>query len=514
MKKTIALILALVMLMALSACGGSSANPASSSSAAPASQAGKDTLVVVTDSDLGNMSPFGSGNSFSYMQDQVYEELFMLGYDMEYTPKLAESWDKVDDTHYTFHLREGLKDSAGNPITASDVLFSMKLYQTDASYSQYVAHVDFDKTVATDDRTVDVYFADTNAFAFSQLAGIRIVTKAAWEASPDQMVTNPVGSGPYKLKEYVGGSYFVLEANENYWGEQPTIKEVRFNIVSEPSQRTTQLETGAADLVMSLQASDVKYISEKANFDVMNHISVQTMTMFFNMDPVSVMSSKELRQGLCYAIDNSAMNAMAYGGFCAPSTAFFSTGMTDYTDDMAKEIYTTVNQDKANELFAASGVTGGDIRIATDGSPAETTIAQMIQPILINAGFNVTIDAYDAATIWSVAADPSQWDLLLMIAAAPSGNGLDEMTAFLAGLNFSKWSGENFDTAVGLLMQASNTVDETARLELTKQALDIVEDDVPAYGIVQIAQSFAYSSNLNFRVWNQASLYVADLQFS
>ena len=88
------------------------------------------------------------------------------------------------------------------------------------------------------------------------------------------------------------------------------------------------------------------------------------------------------------------------------------------------------------------------------------------------------------------------------------------MTAFLAGLNFSKWSGENFDTAVGLLMQASNTVDETARLELTKQALDIVEDDVPAYGIVQIAQSFAYSSNLNFRVWNQASLYVADLQFS
>ena len=513
MKKALALILALAMALALSACGGNSASTSSGSSEPAASQAGKDSLTVVTDSDLGNMSPFGSGNSFSYFQDQVYEELFMLGYDMAYTPMLAESWDKVDDTHYTFHLREGLKDSAGNPLTASDALFSMNLYTTDASYSQYVSHVDFEQTAATDDLTLDVYFVDTNAFAFSQLAGVRIVTQAAWEASDDQMVTKPVGSGPYKLKEYVGGSYFVLEANENYWGAQPEIKEVRFNVVSEPSQRTTQLETGAADLVMDLQASDVKYISDKSNFEVMNHIGVQTMTMFFNMNPVSVMSSQELRQGLCYAIDNNAMNVAAYGGYCAPSTALFSTGMTDYRDDMAQEIYTTANQDKANELFAASGVTGGKIRIATDGSPAETTIAQMIQPILINAGFDVTIDAYDAATIWAVASDPSQWDLLLMIAAAPSGNGLDELTAFLAGLNFSGWSGEGFDKAVSLMLEASNTVDEESRLALTRQALEIVEDEVPAYGIVQIAQNFAYNTNLNFRVWNQASLYVGDLQF-
>ena len=190
MKKALAIMLALIMVIALCACGSGSSTSTSTSSTATASQAGKDTLIIVTDSDLGNMGPFGSGNSFAYFQEQVYEELFMLGYDMAYTPRLAESWDKVDDTHYTFHLRSGLKDSAGNPLTASDVLFSMNLYTTDASYSQYVAHVDFEKTVATDDLTLDVYFADTNAFAFSQLAGVRVVTKAAWEASPDQMVSS------------------------------------------------------------------------------------------------------------------------------------------------------------------------------------------------------------------------------------------------------------------------------------------------------------------------------------
>lgn len=512
MKKTLAFILALAMVLALSACGGSGNAASDTPAETTANQPAKDTLTIAVSSDLGNMGPFGSGDSYGYFQDQVYESLFMVGYDMVLTPRLAKSWEQVDDTHYTFHLHEGLQDSAGNPITASDVLFSMKLYTQDVTYSQYVSHVDFDKTVATDDLTLDVYFADTNAFAFSQLAGVRVVTQAAWEASPDQMVTTPVGSGPYKLKEYVGGSYFVLEVNENYWGEQPTLKEARFNIVSEPAQRTTQLETGAADLVMGLQASDVAYISEKSNFTVLNHVSVQTMTMFFNMSPSSVMSSKEVRQGLCYAIDNSAMNVAAFGGYCAPSTAFISSAMTDYTEDMASEFYTTADQTKAKELFAASGKTG-TIRIATDGSPAETTIAEMIQPILLDAGFTVVIDSYDPATIWSVGSDPSQWDLLLMVAAAPSGNGLDEMFAFFGGLNFSKWGGESYDTAVGLMMQASNTVNETERLELTKQAIDIVHEEVPAYGMVQIAQNYAFRNDLNFRVWNQASLNLADLKF-
>lgn len=507
--RRLSLILALVMAVCcLTACGGSSTG---NSAGAPAAQ--KDTLTVVADSDVGSMSPLGNSVAFTYMQDQVYETLYCFGYNMQETPKLAKSWDKVDDTHYTFHLREGLKDSAGNPITASDVIFSMELYSQDASYSQYVSHIDFEKTVATDDVTLDVYFADTNAFAFSQLAGVRVVTKAAWEASADQMVTTPVGSGPYKLKEYVSGSYFTLELNPNYVGDAtPTFKEIRFNIVSEPSQRTTQLETGVADIVMNLQSSDVKYIDDKDAFTVDCHVGTQSMTMFFNHSENSVMSSKEMRQGVCYAIDNQAMNVAAYGGYCAPSTAFFSTAMTDYIDSMAEEIYTTSSMEKASALFETSGKKGGTIRIATDGSTQETTIAEVLQSTLMQEGFDVKIDSYDPATIWSVGTDPTQWDLLLMSCAAPSGNGLDEMTALLGFVNFSKWEGPGYDEALSLMTQASNTVNVEERLELTRQALHIVEDEVPAYAIVQIAQHYAFRSDLNFQVWDQASLYCADLK--
>lgn len=518
-KKTMAIILSAAMVFGVTACGGTksadhdadSANGASADVQESESTA-TDMLTVVTDSDVGNMGPFGSGSSFTYLQNQVYQSLFAFGYDMEITPVLAESWDVEDDMHYIFHLREGLHDSENNPITAEDVLFSMNLYTTDASYGQYVQHIDFEKTKVIDDMTLDLYFADTNAFAFSQLAGVRVVTKAAWEASEDEMVTDPVGSGPYKLKDYVSGSYFTLERNENYWGEKPEIREVRFNVVSEPSQRTTQLETGAADLVMNLQSSDVEYIKNMEEYEVDCHIGTQSMTMFFNMAEASAMSSKELRQAVCYGIDNNAMNVAAYGGYCAPSKALFSTAMMDYTDDMEKEIYSNSDTDKMAELMEASGKKGATIHIATDGSPQETTIAEMIQSMLMEQGFEAVIDNYDSATIWSVAADPTQWDLLLMIASAPSGSGLDEMTAFLAGLNFSQWSGAEYDKAIGLMLDASNTINVEKRLDLTRQVLDIVEEEVPMYAMVQIAQNYAYKSSLNFKVWDQASLYVADLK--
>ena len=236
------------------------------------------------------------------------------------------------------------------------------------------------------------------------------------------------------------------------------------------------------------------------------------MSMFFNMNDASVFSNKELRQALCYAVDNSAINVAAYGGFCEPSKTYFSTAMMDYTDDMESAIY-SVDKDKAKELFGASGVNGGNIRIATDGTTQETSIAEILQSELTQYGFTVQIDNYDPATIWSVGADPTQWDILLMLGSAPSGYGLDKMTAFLTGLNFSGWKGEKFDEFTELCVEASSTADEAKRLDYTKQALEIVSEEVPAYSFIQNVQNYAYVDNLNFKVWNQASLYVKDLKF-
>ena len=128
-------------------------------------------------------------------------------------------------------------------------------------------------------------------------------------------------------------------------------------------------------------------------------------------------------------------------------------------------------------------------------------------------GFTAEINNYDMATIWDVASDPTQWDIVLQIAAAPSGYGLDQLQAFLVALNWSKWSGEDFDKFNELYQEAimAGTPEESRKKAV--EAVKLVEETAQTYAFVQLSDIYGYKDNLNFRVWNQNSLLVKDLKF-
>lgn len=509
-KVITAMVLAATMMAGAAGCGGGSGSGSENSSSTEAVQ---DTLTVAMSGDVGDMSPFGNSSTAAYIKYQIYEPLFDLGYGMEETPVLAESWEQVDGTHYTLKIREGVTDSAGNPFTANDAVFALQRYAEDAEYANYVVNVDFEKTAAADDYTLDLYFKQQNAYSFTNMSSLMMFTQAAWEASEDGMVTTPVGTGAYTLKEYVSGSYVELEARDDYWGGEPEIKTARFNVIAEPSQATTALETGEADLVMGLQSSDQEYIDSMDGFATLVNSSVRSMSMFLNMSENSVFNDEAARQAVCYAVDNEGINEVVYGGLAAPSVCPFSTAMLDYVPELDGEMYAAADTGKAKELLSEAGVSGENIRIATDGSTEQTAIAEIIQSTLMDLGFSAEINNYDTATIWDVASDPTQWDILLQISSAPSGYGLDSLYAFLGQLNWSQWSGESFDTFTALYAEAISAGTPEECQEKTNEAVQLVEETSQMYSFVQIPDIYGYKDNLNFQVWNQASLLVKDLKF-
>ena len=527
LKKLTALILTAVMLASLAGCGkgtadnndgnsnvrGEDNNSGKSDNSDDGSNSTQDTINIAMSQDVGSMNIFSTGTTATYVLYQIYEPLFDLGYDMEITPVLAESWEQVDDTHYTVKIRQGVTDSEGNTFTANDALFTLKLYQQDAENSQFVANIDLDKTTATDEYTLDIYLAGPNAYTFQNLSSVHMVTEAAWNASADEMVTDPVGTGAYVLKDYVSGSFVELEARDDYWGGVPSIKTARFTVISEPSQATTALETGEVQLVMSLQSSDKEYIDSIDGLTTLANPSIASMSLFFNMSENSVFSDKNLRQAICCAIDNEAINNVVYGGFALPSVSPYSTAMIDYVPEIDGEMYAKADMEEAKELVSASGLTGGKIKIATDGSSEQTGIAEIVQSKLLELGFEAEINNYDNATIWDVAADPAQWDIVMNLTAAPSGYGMDQLFAFLGGLNWSKWSGTEFDEFNQYYGAALVSKTDEERQENTNKAVKIVEDMCPTYSVVQVSNIYAFADNLNFRVWNQATLMVKDLKF-
>lgn len=530
-KKMAAIFIAAVTMITMVGCNsGNNANDAASTNgaesevtstaadtsadtSADSGASTRDTINIAVDGDVGNMSVFGSGVTFSYVAHQIYEGLYALGYENEIVPRLAESWEEVDSTHYIFKIREGVKFHDGNVLTANDVLFSYKLMQEDASYSQYVINIDFDKTKVVDDYTFELYFKEQNAYTFPNLTNVNIVSEASWNASPDKMVTTPVGTGPYKLKEYISGSNVTVEAFDEYWGGVPDIKEATFTVIAEPSQKTTALETGEVQLVMKLQTSDIEYLSGKSEYAVTQDTSVQSLSFFLNMHDNSVFANKQVRQALCYALDNEAINTVSYGGYGLASTGPFSTAMKDYSNQMEAEIYTAADMDKAKSLIKESGVSGGTVKIVTDGTSPEIAAAEIIQNILSELGFTAEINNYDSATVWNVGADPTQWDLLLIVTASPSGYGVDSMKAFLGGLNWSGWEGESFDNFMQFCTETIGAGDAETSNEKAKEVVKVIVDECPIYSTVQLVNCYAYDAKLNYEVWNVASLYLKDLKF-
>ena len=98
--------------------------------------------------------------------------------------------------------------------------------------------------------------------------------------------------------------------------------------------------------------------------------------------------------------------------------------------------------------------------------------------------------------------------------SAPSGYGLDSMTAFLTGLNFQGWSGENYDKVVELCNAGASAATDEERMQYTKELHDLIVEEVPLYGMVTINKMYAYNASLNFDIFGQYSFRACDLAFS
>lgn len=537
-KKLTALLLAVTMTasLVLTGCGGNNgtgneenAQPAAeensddqaeSTDAGETSEesevyTGKDTLVIAEAGDCGTLAPTGATvDCRSDINTQLYESLFRYGYNMEMVPKLATDWEWVDNTHCTFHLREGVKYHDGRDFTAADVLFTLKLNCEDANTSGVVTYLDYDNCVIEDDYTITLAFTEQNAFNLTKLSAMNIVNEEAYNESGDNMATHPVGTGPYKFESSVPGMSYTLTAFDDYWDGAPEyIKTVTFTVIAEGSQRTNALQSGEIDINKSLQSSDFAYLDGLDEYTAVSKAGTNTQCFFFNMTENSPFAAKELRQAVAYAVNNEEMNNTAYDGLSVPATGPWSPGMMDYDAGWTNPMYGQ-DKEKAKELVDSVGAPSDPITILYNGDPQNEIMAQILQANLAEIGIPAEISSVDAGVFWSAMGDPTGWDIGIMGCSAPSGYGLDSMTAFLTGLNFQGWSGPEYDKMAELCVTASVADSDEKRLEYTKELWDLIEEEVPLYGVVALSFMLSHDSALELDIYDQFTIYVKDIKFN
>ncbi len=440
LKRVTAVLLSLCMAASLASCGSDSTaatTAAGGGQSAQESQSGEtggsgtaDKITLEISSGVSSFHPYVSAttNSYRLANANIYQPLFrQYGYGVErkdWKGVIAESieYDEAALT-YTIHLKKNVRDSAGNPFTAKDVIFS---FETQAAVNPdavtYWAHADLNSLTAVDDYTVTLKFFDSTPGIINTLMlRTNMVTQAAYEAAGadgEGMITQPVGTGPYVLSEYVNGTSYTLEAAKDYWnagnGEQ-NVNTMVFMVVSEPSQRGINFETGEIDVLYDVSASDYARLKENEAAQIVEVQDNSIKLLGFNCTDKSPCSDVLVRQAIAYAIDTQAIALTAYEGLAEACYTFGGPMWLDWNDAYQDGgIYYAADLSKAKELLAQAGKDSGlELTLAIKDDSQMLMAATIIQQGLAEIGITLTIDPYDSSTYNSIYMEYGKYDMYI-----------------------------------------------------------------------------------------------------
>jgi peptide/nickel transport system substrate-binding protein len=189
----------------------------------------------------------------------------------DFVPHLAESWETPDDTTWVFTLRDDATFHDGTPVTAQHFKASLeRLLSLEAA--QAPLWVTLDEVEATDDHTVTIKTIEPMGTMLSSLSLLFILPVEEYDlhterdAEPNSdYFRAPIGSGAFRVEEFVPDERTVLVRNDDYWGDPPLVEQIIFREIPEMSTRMTALETGEIDLALGIPEDQVEVMSSNSN---------------------------------------------------------------------------------------------------------------------------------------------------------------------------------------------------------------------------------------------------------
>lgn len=326
----------------------------------------------------------------------VYDGLTQLDTEGEPVPGLAESWEYNDDgTAITFHLREDAVFSDGTPVTAEAVKLNLERGRdqensTLAGQLRIVTAVD-----AVDDRTVTVHLDQADYQVPYLFAG-----KTGFIVNPDafddvaSLATQPEGSGPFALTEYVPNAHANLVKNDEYWNaDNIFIDEFSVVPVTDAATAVAGVSSGQWD-VSIIPASQVK-AAETAGLEIeeIDALTVRTLDVDSTVAPFD---DQRVLQAISHATDRQALIDAAYFGHGTPNWQPFPDDYVAHNDEL-DDLY-PYDVDAAKALLAEAGYPDGVDVTLTLGED-DTALAELLQAQWAEAGIRATLNVQAASAI-------------------------------------------------------------------------------------------------------------------
>lgn len=491
-----------VFLLIATACAPNQA-AAPAAAPAPAQQLDENqTMVWASGTQMPTLHPFVTAAGTQRRYD-IYDMLISLSADGKPEPMIATEWKLVDDKTWQFKIRTDVKFHDGTPVTAEDVRFSYDIAKDPArKYSITTRAKTFDKAEVVDATTVIVRTKDPDPIFLRRAALISILPKAYLEkVGDDEFGQKPIGSGPFKVKEFVHDSHLVLTGVAEHAFRKPTLKEVTIKYIVDSSARTAGMRTGDIDFMENWPIQSVKTATD-AGLKLISITAGQSRGMWVDtvmkdQPTTAVTRDKRVRQAMNYAIDKDAIVKNIYGGQTAveqcqviqPETFGYNPNLKAYPYDPAK----------AKQLLTEAGAIGAKLRLEAQLSqPEYDQMNLFIQSQLNAVGLNVEIVTLGDYAIFR---DKFYGDQPRGEIFPPGLNNKPLMDADGALTWFDSnqpLGARHYDNPQfqDLYHASMIEMNEAKRLDYLQKALAVFCEDPPYLFTVQAVQTWAYNTRI------------------
>ncbi|HEY5674554.1 MAG TPA: peptide-binding protein [Malonomonas sp.] len=391
-----------------------------------------DTFIEASIGDASTLLPvLASDSASSGISGLVYNGLLRYDKDLQIEGELAESWEvSADNLTITFHLRKGVTWHDGAPFTAADVLFNYQLYtdpNTPTAYAESFKQVT--KAEVLDPHTFRVIYDKPYAPALMSWA-MPVHPRHLLEGQDvtrSPLARNPVGTGPYRFKEWLGGEKIVLESNADYFEGQPYIKRMVLRVIPDTSTQFLELQTGSLDY-MGLSPLQFDRQTETPAFRRLyskyRYLNFGYTYLGYNLNR-PLFQDKQLRHALAFAINKQELVDGVLLGYGVAATGPYKPDTWVYNPQVARYAY---NPEKSRQLLQQAGWidTDGDGIREKDGKPLAFTIVtnqgndlraktgEIIQRRFREVGVDVQLRIIEWATFLKEFINPGNFDATIL----------------------------------------------------------------------------------------------------
>ncbi|MBD8070806.1 ABC transporter substrate-binding protein [Bacillus sp. PS06] len=504
MKKALSFLAMAVLMFTLVACNSDSTSTEGSSSNGGDTAAKDDkTLVIGMGSDMTTFDIHDHNNtSTEAIHINMFNYLVKTGENGDFLPDLAESWENVDETTWSFKLREGVKFHNGEDFTAEDVKFTLERVANDNTVLEHGNYKQIKEVKIVSDYEIEIITYGAEPAMLNRLSRLgsgmlpsEYIETEGWET----FLANPIGTGPYKFVEWKKDDRVVLEANPDYFGVKAKWEELVFRAIPEDSTRVSEFLTGGVDIAVNIPPTDWSRIEENEGTSLAESPTQRVMMLVLRTAGDFPTADPKVREAIDLAIDKQAILDSLMEGSGTVTRTRVTPGNTGANEDLyGTSLY---DPEKAKELLKEAGYESGlELTLSAPNGRylKDKESVELMQAMLSEVGINVKLDLLEWSSFSEKYASKSFSDMFLI----GYGNSMFDAALALERLREEQAAGEtdySNPKVEELLTAAMTNMNPEERIEQYKEAQAIIAEDRPQIYLYQLDSIYGVSDSISFQ---------------